>query len=165
LLATPIAGSTSSKDVSSDLSSTLSGYNWKESINWSNHLYALTWNYMVSPKIFVNTIAHYSQYDYGSSNKSNFDLTATYDDYQNDYHSSIKDYELSTNVSWFCSHKYTLHGGIGCNMQNFVPGVNTIRLTNIEETDGNGQVVNLNVNKIIGDTSEFHFFVRNVKPV
>ena len=142
-------GSTSNND---DSNATSSDYQWKESMSWSNHLYSLAWNYMVTPKVFINTIAHYSQYNYGSSSNNNFSTGTTFDNYQNDYESSIKDYELSSNVSWFSSNKYTLRSGAGYNIQEFLPGVTSQRLTNQVQTDESGNPVDLNVNQTIGDS-------------
>jgi hypothetical protein len=104
----------------------LSGYFGKDKlglkdefgINWSNATATLRWNHIVSSKLFSNTSAIFSDYNY------NIEAHAPEADYL--IHSEIRDFNLKQDFSFFASPRSTWRFGLNAIHHTITPG----RLTN-----------------------------------
>jgi outer membrane cobalamin receptor len=142
-----------------------SNYQWEETTEWGNHIFSLAWNYAITPSLFMNTLANYSIYGYLYKTKNQYGYGTQSDMLSNESSSSIKDKGLQSNLTWYNSPKSTLRAGIGYNLLTFVPGVDIIRLTNIEILDQFGNPINVNIDTTLGHNKyqpiEFAAYIEN----
>ena len=93
-------------------------------IGWGNITTALRWNHLISPKLFVNTTATYSRYNFGVLSA----FGETYDDpSQNEsislqYDSGITDYALKLDFDYLPKPDHFVRFGIQGIAHNFNPG-------------------------------------------
>lgn len=82
-------------------------------ISWDNLLGTLRWNYIINDRLFFNTTFYTSLYNY----------YLYISKYGNDYwNSSIENYTVKTDVSWFLNPKNTIRSGVHVNMHTSNPG-------------------------------------------
>ncbi|MBS2213307.1 TonB-dependent receptor [Carboxylicivirga mesophila] len=96
----------------------LSGYFGKDDfgfddlgMDWGNTTATLRWNHLFSAKLFSNTTALYSEYDYGFNFGDNGSMQ-----------SGIKDVSLKQDFTWYASPENTLRYGLNCTYHIFYPG-------------------------------------------
>ncbi|MBR8536365.1 TonB-dependent receptor [Carboxylicivirga sediminis] len=96
----------------------LSGYFGKDDfgfddlgMDWGNTTATLRWNHLFSAKLFSNTTALYSEYDYGFNFGDNGSMQ-----------SGIKDVSLKQDFTWYASPENTLRYGLNCTYHTFYPG-------------------------------------------
>ena len=104
----------------------LSGYfgkdvfNYKQSesgfsveIPWGNATAALRWNHLFSDKLFLNTTAIFSKYD--------FTFKGGQDDFQFGLFSGIRDWNLKADFSYYPNPKHTIKFGTNYTYHTFIP--------------------------------------------
>jgi hypothetical protein len=114
-----------------------SGNDFSIKIPWGNATASLRWNHLFSDKLFMNTTAIYSSYDFafeGISDQFKFGLF-----------SGIKDWNLKTDFSYYPNPKHNIKFGFNYIYHTFTP-------TNVTATSGDtefdfGDKVNLFANE------------------
>jgi len=99
--------------------------------NYGNATTSLRWNHLFSEKLFLNTTAFYSNYDYGlgfTNESSNQAFSWT---------SKIVNYSIKPDFTFYLNPKHTVHFGGQSIMTQFQPGNTTIT------SNGTSNVVNL----------------------
>lgn len=114
--------------------------------SWGNLLGSLTWNHVINPGWFLNTIVHYSKYDYSSSSSYGQDQQNEYAMMQENFQSTIYDEGLSTNLTWFGSPNFTMRIGASYTFHKYLPGVESSF-----NTDINSSGTPVNTQNIIGN--------------
>ncbi|OFY34219.1 MAG: hypothetical protein A2275_11930 [Bacteroidetes bacterium RIFOXYA12_FULL_35_11] len=82
-------------------------------ISWDNFLSTLRWNHIFSQKLFSNTTAYISRYNYYlyiSKEKNEF------------WNSEISNFSFKTDFTWYANTKNTIKTGIHCNIHSSNPG-------------------------------------------
>lgn len=82
--------------------------------NWGNTNATLRWNHLFSPKLFLNTSASYSDYEYIISNKFNV--------FSFELGSRITDGTLRTDFTWIPNNKHTVRFGASGIYHRFIVG-------------------------------------------
>ncbi|MEM7371503.1 MAG: TonB-dependent receptor [Bacteroidota bacterium] len=82
--------------------------------NWGNSNATLRWNHLFSPKLFLNTSASYSDYEYIISN--NFDI------FSFELGSRITDGTFRTDFTWIPDNKHTVRFGASGIYHRFIVG-------------------------------------------
>jgi hypothetical protein len=95
----------------------------KTKLQWGNRLAALRWNYKISPRLFMNTTATVSKYEFliGDESRSNNEL-----DYIFEYTSGILDYSLKSDVTFLPNTNHTVKFGLSEIYHTFNPGISFI---------------------------------------
>lgn len=103
-------------------------------LGWGNTIGSLRWNYRISPKLFLNTTATYTRY--------NFDVGFTEEETEKgpnidnflsqsiNYTSGIDDYGIKTDFDWYPLANHEMKFGFGYTRHKFTPGVNTSSFSN-----------------------------------
>ena len=91
--------------------------------DWGNATTTLRWNHKFNPRIFSNTTAYFSQYDYG--------LGAEFGESTFNWVSRIQNYSLKEDITKFVNPDYSFSFGGQSILANYTPG--TIKVT----ADGN----------------------------
>lgn len=83
--------------------------------NWGNATTTFRWNFIPSPRLFVNTLAYYSKYDYAflveqGRNQARFS-------------SGIEDFGWRSDGDYYLSERVKLRFGAGLTRHTFLPGV------------------------------------------
>ncbi|TAE46693.1 MAG: TonB-dependent receptor [Bacteroidetes bacterium] len=84
------------------------------SFAWGNSNATLRWNHIFTPKLFLNTSAHFSDYQYVISNR--FDI------FSFDLGSRITDGGLRTDFTWTPNNRHTVHFGASGTYHRFIVG-------------------------------------------
>ena len=87
-------------------------------INWGNSTGTLRWNHLFSDKLFLNSSLIYSKYDYV--------IMLGAGDAQFKVQSSIHDYTLKEDFSYFMNAKNTIKFGLEASSHTFLPGEVTL---------------------------------------
>ncbi|MGC8865944.1 MAG: TonB-dependent receptor [Bacteroidales bacterium] len=82
-------------------------------LGWGNLITSLRWNWLASPRVFINTFFNSSRYTY------KLYLNSRHTDYWN---SEVTWYALHSNLSWFFSSEHILRAGVGLENYLSVPG-------------------------------------------
>ncbi|MCX7605817.1 MAG: TonB-dependent receptor [Bacteroidia bacterium] len=83
--------------------------------NWGNATTTLRWNFIPSPRLFINTLAYYSKYDYA--------FVVEQGRNQARFGSGIEDFGWRSDGDYFLSEKLKLRFGAGLTHHTFLPGV------------------------------------------
>ena len=83
-------------------------------IPWGNATVSARWNHLFSSKLFLNTTAVYSDYD--------FSFGAELEDFEIKLLSGIKDIHLKTDLTWLPNPKHTVKFGASYTNHVFLPG-------------------------------------------
>ncbi|WP_372772816.1 carboxypeptidase-like regulatory domain-containing protein [Mangrovibacterium sp.] len=96
----------------------LSGYFGKDDfgfedvgMSWGNSTGTIRWNHLFSSKLFSNTTAIYSNYDYGFNVDDDIEMS-----------SGIEDFGLKQDFTWYSNPKNTLRFGFSSTYHTFNPG-------------------------------------------
>ncbi|MDH5599575.1 MAG: TonB-dependent receptor, partial [Cyclobacteriaceae bacterium] len=122
--------------------------NTDNSLKWGNITSALRWNHTLSPSLFLNVAATYSQYNFGISGEQTTTVTSSSDSSQIanlfsriESVSGIKDYGLKADVDFISSNShYIRFGGYGI-QHHFKPGISSF--------NANEDVVSINPETIV----------------
>ena len=82
-------------------------------IPWGNATGALRWNHIFSDKLFLNTTAIYSSYD--------FTFEGRQEDFSFGLYSGIRDWNLKTDFSYYPNPKNTIKFGLNYTYHTFIP--------------------------------------------
>ena len=82
-------------------------------IPWGNATAALRWNHLFSDKLFLNTTAIYSSYD--------FQFEGRQEDFSFGLYSGIRDWNLKADFSYYPNPKHTIKFGANCTYHTFIP--------------------------------------------
>jgi len=96
--------------------------------NWGNTTATLRWNHKFNPKIFSNTTAYFSQYDYG--------LGAAFGESTFDWVSRIQNYSLKEDITKFVNPNFSYSFGGQSILSNYTPGNITVQADGNEITRG-----------------------------
>lgn len=100
------------------------GFQGAGGFNWGNTTTSLRWNHVFSDKLFLNTTAFYSRYDYG--------IEFSQDGGRNEFkwNSDIQNYSVKPEFSWYLNDKNTITFGGQSIYYNFKPGTATAKSNN-----------------------------------
>ncbi len=83
-------------------------------INWGNATGTLRWNHLISDKLFSNTTAIYSDFDYALGSKEGNSAF--------EWKSHIRDYSLKQDFQWYLNPTNTVRFGAVATLHRFLPG-------------------------------------------
>lgn len=86
---------------------------FKTHIPWGNTTASLRWNHIFNPKLFSNTTAVFSNYD--------FSFVATQDDFEFKIKSGIRDFNLKYDLNYFPNSKHNIKAGVNYVYHIFTP--------------------------------------------
>ncbi len=96
---------------------------------WGNAILALRWNHLFSDKLFVNTTAYYTGYNYYTldEEKVSSDNSTEIPEFKNttEYYSRINDFSLKQDYQYFLNNRHNIKFGAGIISHKYEPGVNT----------------------------------------
>lgn len=82
-------------------------------VPWGNATASLRWNHIYGEKLFSNTTAVYSHYD--------FTLGAIQDNFEFKLFSGVRDYNLKHDFSYFPNSRHLIRFGVNYTFHNFIP--------------------------------------------
>jgi hypothetical protein len=88
--------------------------NFNARFDWGNTVLSARWNRIINPKLFVNTSASFSNYDY--------DIKNTFGSFSVGIGSGVQDYTLKTDFSYFPNSKHQIRFGGLATQHNFEIG-------------------------------------------
>ncbi len=93
-------------------------------LGWGNITTALRWNHVISPKLFLNTTATFSNYDFDVSSgfASEYSNPELNEEISIDYDSGIRDYALKLDFDYLPSPDHYIKFGTSVIQHNFNPG-------------------------------------------
>ena len=107
-------------------------YRFKGRMGWGNHLLAVRWRRVITPKLFANTIFSYTRYRLKVSAREKDDEFESY----LAYISGIRDLGLKTDMDLLLNENHKIKFGIGGTYHRFKPGVLQIKESDLNnETD------------------------------
>ena len=116
-------------------------YESRNGLGWGNAIGALRWNYKIGPKLFMNTTATYSQYQFDISADATETSTTSSGTstqaFKIQYLSNIVDWAGKSDFIWVPGNNHYVKFGVGNTYHTFKPGV--FSATN----EQNGQVSDL----------------------
>ncbi|MCF6364704.1 MAG: TonB-dependent receptor [Bacteroidales bacterium] len=110
-------------------------------LHWGNITSALRWNHIYAPKLFGNTTATYSRYNFTTaiSEESDFtswtnpdDATVYHSEWQIKYLSGIEDYAIKSDFDYLPSHAHKIKFGANAIFHTFKPGISALRFSDQE---------------------------------
>ena len=96
---------------------------------WSNTIGSLRWNHLFGPKLFLNTTAYYSGYNFYTDNL--YELTSKNTELlpeskkSAEYSSDIADFSFRQDYQYLPNNNHTIRFGAGGIYHSFTPGVNS----------------------------------------
>ncbi len=100
-------------------------------IPWGNATAALRWNHLFSDRLFLNTTAIYSSYD--------FQFEGRQEDFSFGLYSGIRDWNLKADFSYYPNPKHTIKFGANYTYHTFIPN-NVTATQGVTEFDLGGAV-------------------------
>ncbi len=134
-------------------------FNEQDGVTWGNLLGSLKWNHIINSKLFLNTISHYSSYNYTSSSYYGQYDNSEYENTQTNYQSQIFDAGINTNLTWFQSTGCTWLTGAEYIHQTYIPGVTSSFNTNINSIGQPEQTENETGN-LKSNSNQFDLYVQ-----
>ena len=124
---------TNSQDNSSNRDESSNG------LDWGNAIAAVRWNKILSPKLFLNVTATYSQYRFNVGIDQQSQTTYVNDSTETrqlsaNYLSGIRDWGLKADFDYRPSSNHDIKFGLGNIYHTFIPGVNQIQVVNSSVT-------------------------------
>ena len=138
----------------------VSNYRTEENVSWGNLISSLTWNRVINSKLILNTMIHYSKYDYLSANSFGQTEGVKYSESQNNYQTSIYDEGANINLNWYKSQRLTMKTGIAYTYQKYHPGVEASLSSNVNDTENPYQKVN-NTGNVLNKSNEISLYIDN----
>jgi hypothetical protein len=83
-------------------------------LNWGNATLTLRWNWIASPRLFMNTFLSYAKYDYAFLIEQGNNRAK--------YSSGIEDLTWRTDADYFLSERIRLRSGVSLMRHTFLPG-------------------------------------------
>jgi hypothetical protein len=117
----------------------------KSALKWGNSIGSLRWNYKINPKLFLNTTATFSKYNFSvgledETKIKNIDGTNETQKYAFGYDSGILDWGLKTDFTYFPNPSHAIKFGVSETYHTFTPGISyqTITQNSINESTKTG---------------------------
>ncbi len=105
---------------------------------WQNGLGSFRWNHLFSDKLFANTTAYISNYNYFSTQKKEVDSSdeslLANSLQETEYRSTINDLAIKQDYHYFLNPNHTIRFGASAIFHTFKPGVNTLFQKTGEQT-------------------------------
>ncbi len=101
-------------------------------LQWGNAIAAIRWNKVITPKLFMNVSATYSQYQFGVG--FNSQSTIVYPDssvqssLSSQYDSGIQDWAGKVDFTYYPNANHSIKFGFGNTYHTFIPGVNQFQV-------------------------------------
>lgn len=109
-------------------------------LHWGNITTALRWNYIISNKLFLNTTATYSRYNFTTVNESSFDNSS----FSFKYSSGIYDWAGNVDFDYMPIPDHAIKFGANTSYHTFSPGILAIQAknsgTSIDTSLGNNKI-------------------------
>ncbi len=125
-----------------------SSFQTKFNLNWGNVITALRWNYVLSPKLFMNTTATYSRFNFATKMEYSdtwYDGDKKYEDeFKMGYSSGIYDVGTKIDFDYNPNPSNKIRFGAGGTFHTFRPGVTAMSMSgdydNIDTTYGSSDL-------------------------
>jgi CarboxypepD_reg-like domain/TonB-dependent Receptor Plug Domain len=88
--------------------------NFRANFNWGNSVLSARWNRVINPKLFMNTTASFSNYDYK--------ITNSFGAFSFSLGSGVQDYTLKTDLTYFPNNRHQLRMGAMATQHTFEIG-------------------------------------------
>lgn len=103
-------------------------------MEWGNQIFSLRWNHLYNDKIFSNTTATLSNFNYQSIREYNEEAIVFGEDFLAQrtgefYSSNIIDYSLRTDFDYFINPQHHLRFGVSWSHRQFTPGLSELSQT------------------------------------
>jgi outer membrane receptor for ferrienterochelin and colicin len=134
----------------------------KNSINdentagWGNFVGAMRWNYIISPKLFSNVTATYSDYQFFIGVKRSNQVNNIWDTYEQRYVSGIRDYGVKIDLDYYPSNNHLVKFGGGAIRHDFNPGIDII-----QSSESTSAPVDTTLGKMKLTGGEFHAYLED----
>jgi len=110
-----------------DLTGAEHSNNSRNNLGWGNLIAQLCWNHIISPKLFFNLSAVYSQYKFNTYKYYDYlvqtDSTSEKSAFEQELSSVVKDLSVSANFDYFIANSLKFRSGLNITQHNFSPGV------------------------------------------
>ncbi len=122
----------------------------KFGLGWGNTILSLRWNYLISPKLFSNTTATYSKYNFnvGMVFKQTNETTKEKSEEFFKYLSGIEDYSAKIDFDYFPTPGQEIKFGAQYTNHKFTPGVINLKLA-VDDDDIQSMIDSIFSNKAI----------------
>lgn len=94
-------------------------------LRWGNEIAAFRWNYIISPKLFLNTTTSFSKYEFALNFEERMeDFEDEEESYRSvqQFFSGIRDWTQKSELTYAHSSKLILKTGVGVTFHKFTPG-------------------------------------------
>ena len=102
-------------------------------IGWKNEVISSRWNHIFGDKMFVNTIASFSNYRFNIGQRINYQTDGVWGVVNQEYFSGIKDFTLKTDWDFFPGTNHYIKFGASITAHNFYPGIDVYLQENATE--------------------------------
>jgi len=128
-------------------------------LSWGNITSSLRWNYNISPKLFMNTSATFTQYKYRIGyDFEAFENDVKTEDYGSSMGSRIQDWSGRVDFNWYPTTNHKIMFGGYYTYHTFIPGITEMRVDNNKTTSGASNIFSHETQLYIED--EFKLFKR-----
>ncbi|MDG5800856.1 TonB-dependent receptor [Marinilabiliaceae bacterium ANBcel2] len=101
--------------------------NDENNAGWGNFVAALRWNYLITPRLFANLTATYSDYNFHIGVERNNEIDNVWDNYEQRYDSGIKDFGAKLDFDYYPLYNHHIKFGTAAILHEFNPGVDIIQ--------------------------------------
>jgi hypothetical protein len=128
-------------------------------LSWGNITSSLRWNYNISPKLFMNTTATFTQYKYRIGyDFEAFEKDVKTEDFGSSMGSRIQDWSGRVDFNWYPAPNHKVMFGGNYTYHTFIPGTTELRLGNTKTNSGASNIFSHETQLYIED--EFKLFKR-----
>jgi hypothetical protein len=108
-------------------------------INWGNTIAAIRWNKIIGSKLFSNTTATYTKYNFNTQNKNSSvkkenNNVVNKEDYLQKYFSGVYDWAIRQNFDYMLNHNNLIRFGATYTYHTFEPGSQQYKIQDIQNT-------------------------------
>ena len=114
-------------DNEDSFTATESAINDENNAGWGNFVGAMRWNYIITPKLFSNITATYSDYRFFIGVKRSNQVNNVWDTYEQRYVSGIRDYGVKIDLDFYPNNNHLIKFGGGAIRHDFNPGIDIIQ--------------------------------------
>jgi hypothetical protein len=114
----------------------------KSALKWGNSIGALRWNYKINPKLFLNTTATFSKYQFSVGLEDETKITKTdgtkeLEKYAFGYDSGILDWGLKSDFTYYPNPSHAIKFGYSETYHTFTPGITYLTVTQNSNNESN----------------------------
>jgi outer membrane receptor for ferrienterochelin and colicin len=106
---------------------TQSSINDENNAGWGNFVSALRWNYIITPQLFSNLTATYSDYRFFIGVKRSNQTNTAWDTFEQRYVSGIRNYGVKIDMDYYPANNHLIKFGGGAIRHDFNPGIDIIQ--------------------------------------